>query len=109
MATQRDSIETVGTILTGSERRDAIHIAVVPCIASTVLNPGERVGFNTAQDAEIKRASPYAQRKAGIVDPFLKDNVQAGQRFWLFLDPQTTTGLRHVWSHPAFPDEEVPA
>jgi hypothetical protein len=36
------------------------------------------------------------------VDPFLADPVQPGQMFWLFLYPQTITGLRHVWEHLAF-------
>ena len=43
------------------------------------------------------------------MDPFLSDPVQPGQRYWLCLYPQTVTTLRHVWTHPAFADEQIPA
>lgn len=76
----------IGTILDGSDPRDAIHIAVIPMVATSILWPGQRLAN-------------------GIVDPFLVGRVVVGQWFYLFLYPNTITSLRHSWTHPAFPED----
>lgn len=83
----------------GDRRRDAIHIALAPVTAAERLQPGQRVGLLEEGNRELVGAS---DRNIGIVDPFLRVDVEAGQRFWLFLFPNTITGMRHVWTHPAF-------
>jgi hypothetical protein len=83
----------------GDRRRDAIHIAVAPVTAAGPLHPGQHVGLLHADDAEL--VGP-CDSPIGIVDPFLAAPVEPGQRFWLFLYPNTITSLRHAWSHPAF-------
>lgn len=40
-----DALETLGMIITESEKRDAIHPAVEPAMAAHTLRPGEDVGF----------------------------------------------------------------
>ena len=88
-------------------RRDAIHVAVAPVTAGQRLQPGQHVGL----DADRRATSGYP--RIGIVDPFLIDDVEEGQEFWLCLYPNTITGLRHVWTHPAFaartPVQETPS
>jgi hypothetical protein len=83
----------------GDRRRDAIHIAVAAATAAARLAPGQHVGL--VREADVELVGP-CDRNIGIVDPFLPREVEAGQRFWLFLYPGTITGLRHVWTHPAF-------
>lgn len=100
-----DSLPRLGELLGPDEhRRDAVHIAIAPVAARHRLQPGQRVGLLVdglgRPDAEW--ATARSDKTIGIVDPFLRAPVEEGQRFWLFLDPGTATGLRHVWSHPAF-------
>lgn len=90
-----DALETLGTIIGPDEKRDAIHLAVVPIKARMILRAGDNV------NAEGLKERPYV----GIVDPFLKAPVDIGEWFWLVIYPRQITSLRHVWSHPAFPEE----
>lgn len=88
----------LGQLIEEGAQRDAIHIAVAPVIAATKLQPGDHIGFVASNQEMVgPSASPI-----GIVDPFLKGAVQEGERFWMFLYPNTITSLKHVWTHPAF-------
>ena len=88
-----DALETLGTIITEHEKRDAIHLAVENVVAMQILNPGQHVGPDGTTENPV-----------GIVDPFLTEPVLPGQRFWLVIYPRQIHSLRHVWTHPAFPD-----
>lgn len=93
----RDAIETMGTILPDDVGgRDAVHVAVIAVRAQMNLVPGENVDATGSVEG----------KHVGIVDPFLKDDVKEGQRFWLYLYPRTITGLNHSWTHPDFPDKD---
>lgn len=96
-----DALETLGTApLDDTAKRDAIHLAVMPAIASSYLNPGQHISVvnGVAEVAEPGKG-------LGIVDPFLTRQVRPAERFWFVMYPRTIKSLRHVWSHPAFPDE----
>lgn len=104
-----DALATLGTILDETAARDAIHLAVEPIVAGEYLHRGQHVAIDEsgkAVPAETRRADGLPRLKGvGIVDPFLNAlQVQPGDRFWLIVYPRTITSLRHVWSHPAFPD-----
>lgn len=46
----------------------------------------------------------------GIVDPFLRRNMVAGEKFWAWIRPGSISTLTHKWTHKRIPDvvEVVP-
>jgi hypothetical protein len=94
-----DALETLGTIIDERAGRDAIHLAVEPAIAACPLRPGQDVGFMPGGTDVGPCDNPV-----GIVDPFLKQFLKKGDRFWLVVYPRQITSLRHVWTHPRFPE-----
>ena len=96
-----DPIKTIGKLLDGTEQRDAIHIAIMPVKAGELLGPGKRI--------TIKNGIAYHASDSvglGIVDPFLEFSAEIGQRFWMFLHPNTVQSIRHEWTHSEI-DKEV--
>jgi hypothetical protein len=90
----------LGSLLDGSEQRDAIHIAIAPVVAGKDMEPGDRIVFEKGSTTTVIRGS--AAKAIGIVDPFLRAPIAKGQRFYMFLLPNTIASLRHDWTHPAF-------
>lgn len=95
-----DALATLGKIIDETQKRDAIHLAVEPVIAGEDLKPGQHITVENG----IARKTRIGEG-LGIVDPFLPKTVMQGERFWFVMYPRTIRSLRHVWSHPAFPDE----
>lgn len=97
-----DALETLGTIIGEGEKRDAIHLAVLPVMAGARLKPGQAIAVTDG----------VAVPEPGgilIVDPFLREPAMPGERFWAVVRPRLITSLRHVWTHPDFPSDEVTA
>lgn len=100
----KDAVATMGTILTDDVGgRDAVHVAVIAVTAAQWMAPAQDVGL---VDGGLTAVADTT-KPIGIVDPFLKDTVHPGQRFWLYLYPRTITSLRHNWTHPEFEDLPV--
>jgi hypothetical protein len=95
------SQDKIGQLITEDEERDAIHVAIAPVTSKEKLLPGQPVGF--VKDDE-ETVGSLASKIIGIVDPFLPQDkmVMPGERFWLFLFPNTITSLKHNWTHPEF-------
>ena len=102
-----DALETLGMIHFKPEKRDAIHLAVEPVVAGSILLVGERIGiingvaYSSGHMVDDK-VVPYH----GIVDPFLPKPVREGESFWFVMAPRMVQSLRHVWEHPDFPAGE---
>lgn len=98
-----DALDTLGSIISPAESRDAIHLAVENGVAGQNLFPGDDVGF--LDDGTFG----LVENPVGIVDPFLKNEVKPGEHFWVVVYPRQVTSLRHVWTHPAFdrPDSAI--
>jgi len=101
-----DALEVLGLPDLGGKTvgRDAIHLAVEPATAAVVLLPGQSIRIVDGlwhpawiTDGPLKRTA--------IVDPFLAEPVRPGGRFLAIIPPRQITSLRHVWSHPEFPEE----
>lgn len=99
-----DALDTLGTIIDETAGRDAIHLAVEPCVAGEKLLASDNIG----RDADGRWTRRKRSEAIGIVDPFLEVPVKEGQMFWLVVYPRTITSLRHVWSHPNFDDAPTP-
>lgn len=94
----KENAPKLGQLIDGEAFKDAIHIAVAPVTVSRKSYPGDRVGL--LHDGTV---STKADEVIGILDPYLPDGpIHEGQKCWLLLFPNTITGLRHEWSHPAF-------
>jgi hypothetical protein len=83
----------------GEGHKDAIHVPIVPVVASERLAPGQHVGLVSPDNSRL--VGP-CEEPLGIVNPFLTEPVEAGTEFWLFVYPGTIASLYHVWQHPAF-------
>lgn len=95
------ALETIGTVLTSDQGRDAIHLATKAVMAGETLYPNQPINIDESGEARLAIAGSI-----GVVDPFLLGPVHRGQMFWLVLYPRTITSLRHHWTHPAFDDDE---
>jgi hypothetical protein len=87
----------LGNIPSADDKRDAIHVAIVPLVAGEQLQPGQHVGLHSAEVAVA-----VAPEMIGIVDPFLTRPVEPGELCWVCVYPGSITALRHDWIHPAF-------
>lgn len=95
----------LGKLIQGEEHRDAVHIAIAPVVATEKLYPGQHIGFVGECREQVWGRS---DKPLGIVDPFLAGPIFPGDKFFMFLYPQTITSLRHEWTHPAFASGVAP-
>ena len=98
----KDALDSLGTKISPNEKRDAVHVAVLPAEAAHELNPGDPVSMRLDGVVMYNPEAPI-----GVVDPFLKGPVFKGEWFWVMLNPRTITSLRHEWTHPGVDAEKT--
>lgn len=87
--------DKIGKTFTQGDR-DAVHMAVLPVVASSNLKAGQDIGYVNGKT--------ILENPIGIVDPFLKEGVKKGEMFFMFMYPNSITSLRHSWTHPQVND-----
>lgn len=86
----------VGKTIKGDKARDAVHIGVIPAFSEDFLLAGDRVYIKEVVGDSIKVGNK-GSKYVGIVDPFLTEELEANQKFWVFLAPNLSRELRHDW------------
>ncbi len=107
-----DPIQTIGTVLKpkGDYERDAIHIAIMPVIVEEdYASPGDEVKFAPDSKDTVRRVTNYGEKGIGIIDPYIHRHgaIRKGDKVWLFLHPNSVTGMRHHWKHPGIDDRKI--
>lgn len=98
----------VGSFLKAGEKKDAIHVAVIPVTTNNVFKPGTAV--SVYYDIALKQfVVNTTGKKVGVIDPFLNRPTRYGDIVYLFLYPNTVKNLRHDWEHPDLVEPEEPA
>lgn len=87
----------IGRILKADKEytRDAIHVPIIPVTCDAYVSAGFSVRV------EGSKAILDSHSTMGVVDPFLRDVVVPGEKFYVFLKPESTLNLWHDWTHAA--------
>jgi hypothetical protein len=102
-----DALETLGKIISPDEKRDAIHLAVMPVQLGESVKPGE--SLNIAPEDGKAYSAGGLEGSLLIADPFIRSyRLPEGAWIWAILRPRQVTSLRHVWEHPSFPETFIP-
>ncbi len=87
--------------LTTDTGRDAEHVAIIGVVAGELLKPGQHISITPAMRAVSNG------HKIAIVDPFLTEDIQAGQSCYAVMYPGTVSNLHHAWTHDLVKNEDT--
>lgn len=102
-----DATATLGTVHTKNEGRDAVHLAVYQVTLGQNISMYDKASKLTIKSngrAYIYDEYDENQTAYGILDPFINQSLNVGDKVWLILFPGMITSLRHVWEHSYFPE-----
>src|ERR1044072_711705 len=88
-----DALDTLGTLIGPNEKRDAIHLAVIPAIAGQSLAVGADVYIKDGKAWHFQWGKE-PEEFIGIVYPFLKGEIiDPCSYFWLIIYPRKITSF----------------
>ena len=91
----------IGELITGpAKNRDAIHVPIIEAIIAEgegFIAPGTALTLVKEGDSFI--AYSNKSNPVGVVDPFINKHLRPGDRFYLWLRPDSTKKLWHDWTH----------
>jgi hypothetical protein len=97
------SVPNVGEIISGVAFRDCIHVAVYPVEAACPIRPGSHVRLTPSGTATwVAPEDADGKDVVGVADPFLREMIERGQRFYIFVRPGIIEHLRHSWRSSYF-------
>ena len=100
----------IGKLIDDKASKDAVHVAVFPAFSTHILKPGQRVHLLVSRTNyrglyEVVPEEIGISEAVGVVDPFLKEDINPGQAFFVMVFPDDIGELHHEWKHSKFKDE----
>lgn len=89
-------------------KRDAVHFPVIPVRSLEKLEACARVIItNPGHSPTMVRLAAAHEHCDGFISPMIVRAKPDGANVWMIMPPGSTNDLRHNWSHPKIPDDEV--
>ena len=84
--------------------KDAFHVPAVFACCYGSVSPGDNVRFPNSYDVSYVEKCSVEQRH-GVVSPFITNEIEPGELFWVLLKPNLVEGLTHSFKIKGFEED----